>query len=116
MIHRYHDNVQEVIEVANELNNGNFGPHADLNKLLDDVLILAKEHNNGRIFWFFWFDHDVSDCMIGRFGTDDSQEEVISVFKNYVEDRAKELSRDYIGREYPPIELNVDNIRGWRSF
>lgn len=54
----------------------------------DDVLILAKAYNYDKTLfrWIvFYYDRDVSDCMIGAFETEDSDEEVISLFSKYAQ-------------------------------
>lgn len=56
----------------------------DLNIFDDDVILLARTKTDTNVFYFFWFDCDVSDCMIGRFRTEDSQEIVIDKFRNFV--------------------------------
>ena len=61
--------------------------HPKLHDFKDDVVILTKAFNkdNTQFCWvFFWYDCDVSDCSIGRFQTEDSDEIVIEKFKTYV--------------------------------
>lgn len=56
----------------------------DLNSLDDDFLMLGKINDCVNGYLTFWYDKDVSDCCIGRFKTEDSEEEVIAEFNRYV--------------------------------
>lgn len=58
----------------------------ELDAFEDDVLILTKVKSEAGkpMYWFFWFDQDVSDCAIGRFKTDMPEEEVFKLFTELV--------------------------------
>lgn len=67
----------------------------------DDVLILAEEkpidknresyypdsenyfNEHHKLYWFFWFDQDSSDCCIGRFASNTDVETIKNEFKDY---------------------------------
>ena len=59
---------------------------------------------------------DVSDCCVGRFKTEDLQEEVIASFEMYAEERGKELSKQYLNEESEPAQLGLPFFSGWISF
>ena len=82
--------------------------HTDISMLQDDVLILAKAKGSD-IYYFFWFDMDCSDCNIGRFKTDDTENEVIEAF-------SKHVSSCYIDNPYGEKELSLHCFKGWISF
>jgi hypothetical protein len=104
--------------------HSNFGE-----SLGDDVIILAKtkkphmsakscvlcgnpdslESKEEYTWWFFYYDRDCSDSSIGRFETDDSDEEIINSFKCYANDRSLEESG------HPSIEIPLKIFRGWIS-
>jgi len=70
----------------------------------DDVVILAKAGNTeaGICYFYFWYDMDCSDCCIGRFITDDNEENVITSFYDYVTKDLKEFgSNDHGARGIP---------------
>jgi hypothetical protein len=91
--------------------------HTKLGQFGDDVLILAKgSERDGPLYWFFWFDRDSSDCMIGRFSTDEDESTVVASFCSYVVEVGRALSNEYIGAQLDPIALNTDHIHGWLSF
>jgi hypothetical protein len=77
--------------------------HTKLGMFDDDVLFLGKTE---RYYWFFWFDCDVSDCCIGRFQTDESEEEIIKAFTEYCLDKTEDKI----------YEFKKDWIKGWVSF
>ena len=71
-------------------------------------------------YMFFWFDCDVSDCVIGRFFIDDSQEEVIASVEAWLEECIKgknhEIIESYdngiVGYHKMPLEY----FKGWLKF
>lgn len=95
IIKRYRENEGYDYEgAANKLLNQY---HSELDKIEDDVLIVATGADDS---WFFWFDRDVSDCMIGR--TNITPEKLITfVKKNYC-------------KQYPiAVELTEKHFKGW---
>jgi hypothetical protein len=97
---------RQVIESGN-------GFHSDLSCLEDDVIVLCKtqETRDGwavGVWWFYWFDQDVSDCSIGRFSTDDSDEVVVNKFNEMVLRNASELGM--------PKPLPRSFFSGWVRF
>lgn len=58
---------------------------ADLGLFDDDIVLLATAKTDPTIYYFFWFDQDVSDCQIGRFHTSDDVEVVREKFDKFVE-------------------------------
>lgn len=87
--------------------------HTRLGIFSDDVLALfySKLDDGKDCYWFFWFDMDVSDCGIGRFVTEDSQEVVVAKFDAYVSDRSAA-----IGCEHEPWLLPTHFFTGWMEF
>jgi hypothetical protein len=83
--------------------------HSCLGVFQDDVLVLFK-HPSG-VYWFFWFDCDVSDCCIGRFTTDLPDVEVIQLFDRYVMDWQAQHRANTEARLIPRHYFN-----GWLSF
>jgi hypothetical protein len=81
--------------------------HTNISMFEDDVLILAKDRT-GKQWWFFWFTMDVGDCCIGRFVTDETDEEVLKSFLRFVE----EPMGDWTGFHELPIHF----FEGWLSF
>lgn len=78
--------------------------HPRIGDFGDDVLILAKITDGKYIY--FWFDHDVSDCCIGRFMTDDTEAQVLEEFGKHVDDLG-----------YKPHEIPLEYFtHGWKSF
>jgi len=67
----------------------------------DDVLILAKayDESNIKFNWvFFWFDRDNSDCCIGKFNTNDTDEIVIKAFEKFCNNP---IRSPYLSKEIP---------------
>lgn len=79
----------------------------------DDVMILAKitTDEDKTLWYFFWFDRDCSDCSIGRFLTNDTDEEVIASFTEYVMNHHANDPRFGAPREIPLHYFNS----GWIS-
>jgi hypothetical protein len=99
--------------------------HVDLGKTFgDDVLVLAQEEHHPTFWWVFWFDHDVSDCCIGRFESVESEEIIAADFARWAQERSLDMSKDYSGNEgleennsgWPASELDVSKFRGWVGF
>lgn len=88
---------------------------SNLGAFRDDILLLgrAKSEEDENVYVFFWFDHDVSDCGIGRFSADakESEADVIRRFQKYVKDFA-EKPKTYTSQ---PIPLSFFN-GSWLSF
>jgi hypothetical protein len=86
-------------------------PHLDT-AFQDDVLILGKVQVPGGPFcyFYFWYDRDCSDCCIGRFVTDDPEEEVIEAFTRHcLENDCNEYGSS---REIPLPYFKTGWIRG----
>jgi hypothetical protein len=117
LISRYEPYKNNQLSIENIQQNLDKYYHFDFNKnLSDDVLILAKnedkyEPNYEPHWWFFWYDRDCSDCMIGRFKTEDYDEIVISLFKEYANERSKNLRYENSGQ--PAIEIPNSFFKGW---
>ena len=52
----------------------------------DDIIFVGKSVSEENTYCFFYYDCDVSDCSIGRFVTDDSEEVVLSEIASMVKD------------------------------
>jgi hypothetical protein len=76
--------------------------------LQDDVLILSR--TEGGTWVFFWMDRDSSDCCIGRFVTDDSDEDVIKEFDRYVQKSQADIKEGGVAKEIP-----LHFFAGWIS-
>lgn len=57
--------------------------HTNLRVFKDDVIVLGRI-GKGK-YMFFYFDYDVSDCMIGRFITDDNETTIVQSIVNWLE-------------------------------
>jgi hypothetical protein len=97
--------------------------HTKLNCFGDDIIIIAKIENEldeENKYIFFWFDCDVSDCSIGKFITDDSQELILNSVENwlketYVDNKTgHETLHDEESSGYHKLPLSF--IKGWVSF
>ena len=86
--------------------------HTKLHELRDDVAFLLEQ--NG-IYWFFYFDWDVSDCMIGRFRSDLNFDEVYALMCRFVEDENFVNGYQPIDKE-PYWELPNTLFRGWLTW
>lgn len=109
---------EDLLKRHNAIRRFNTDPefHTNLGAFEDDIILLAYEEESG-FYWFFWFDYDCSDCSIGRFTTEDSKEEVIESFTQWVLERQKNFCNYYHKeREGMAVELNCENIKGWVSF
>lgn len=73
---------KELIEVVTQPNRL---ASADLGLFGDDIILLATAKTDPTVYYFFWFDQDVSDCQIGRFRTSDDVEIVHEKFNKFVE-------------------------------
>lgn len=100
-------------EVFDALTEEGKGDHGHLGYFQDDVLLLTKIDS---VYWFFWFDCDVSDCSIGRFKTNLSEEQVKTLFEAYV----KKSNAKFQSGDDEPIEearaIPLHYFRGWLSF
>lgn len=115
LMDRYTENL---LKRHNAIRRFNTDPefHTNLGAFEDDIILLAYEEESG-FYWVFWFDCDSSDCSIGRFTTEDSKEEVVESFTQWVLERQKNFCDYYhSGREGMAVELNCENIKGWVSF
>jgi hypothetical protein len=77
--------------------------HTNLRTFDDDVLMLAETE---KLWWFFWFDMDSSDCCVGCFDKGQDKDQVISAFERY----AKDISDGDV------YEFKPAWIKGWISF
>lgn len=75
----------------------------------DDVLILATaksdEEQEQKLWFFFWYDRDCSDCSLGRFTTSDSDEVVKEKFSAYCTDAEHDRQDSK--------EIPLHYFRGW---
>lgn len=104
--------------------------HTKLDMFEDDVIVLGRiptettKNDVNRRYMFFWFDKDVSDCFIGRFITDDPEEEVIRSVRDWLERERKEAKEKGLEpKEFTESgitdyhELQPDKfIKGWVKF
>lgn len=97
--------------------------HTNMRCFLDDIIILAKIENeleSQNKYIFFWFDMDSSDCSIGKFMTDDSEEKIIEnlekgLKKDFVDDKVSHESYHEIDSSgFHKLPLSF--IKGWVSF
>lgn len=134
VIDRYSSNKEEVTceqfkgtkrELKDKIISGDIKPfHTDLGCFNDDIMILAEfEHEKDELnhFIYFWFDCDVSDCVIGKFKTEDTKEQVIQSLVNFLEQR-KEENKDFEIEEHMDngilnyTELPLSFLNGWLKF
>jgi len=85
--------------------------HSDFVDFQDDVIILAQAQNkleNSQCFYLFWYDRDCSDCLIGRFVSGDSKEDIIKAFDYYIKEDPAVVEYTGESREIPLHYFN-----GW---
>lgn len=84
--------------------------HPKLDDFGDDVVLLSETNNS---YFTFYFDCDVSDCMVGRCQKRESlnRERVIELFDDWVEWMT--IERDVNSAHEIPVEFFK---RGWMSF
>jgi len=98
--------------------------HSKFVDLGDDVLILAKDDvkrfqiDRTPYYWFFWFDMDGSDCCIGRFRSDDHEEQIKKLFDEYADESSRDLSVSYGASKSSVDSIDIDpkSLCGWISF
>lgn len=92
--------------------------HSRLDVFSDDILVLSKVKDTPNKYIFFWFDRDVSDCCIGVFTTEDTEETVVNEFRSYVQEIGAELQRDYLRKTdgCSAAELPLGMFQGWVKF
>ena len=61
---------------------------------------------SGRYWWYFCYDIDASDCAIGR----------IDLAATSLAGMVEWVRRHRISHRYPVVEIDIANLRGWRSF
>lgn len=59
-------------------------PSFRLSMLQDDIEILAKSDAIPNEYYYFYYDQDNSDCSIGKFLTDDSEDLIVKEFDRHV--------------------------------
>ncbi len=86
----------------------------------DDVVLLAKSDEG--LYYFFYFDCDVSDCMIGTLNYKNmKQEEVVSLFDEWAKEHNKYMFTRYTRENEKPDDTNtlfkidVKRLKGWIS-
>lgn len=114
-IHRYtHPNEKDINKICES-------HHSNLDAYEDDILILAKSKQIDRYFYFH-YDRDVSDCMIGSFITDDDYQTIRSNFIDHVYAKNKYLCCQYTGmsesslemdQRFHPIQIKISDLKGW---
>lgn len=93
--------------------------HTNLRVFKDDVIVLGRI-GKGK-YMLFYFDYDVSDCMIGRFETDDKEGVIVQSIINWLESE-KKLHDGYAMTEYAEsgildyTPLPNDFFTGWLSY
>lgn len=94
--------------------------HTTLSCFSDDIVIIAKvEERESNKYIFFWFDMDVSDCSIGKFKTDDSQEQVIESVENWLTEEFKnnkEHEAEHTIESSGYFKLPLSFLSGWIKF
>lgn len=89
--------------------------HLNLKDFDDNIVILAHPKDAKgypeaeKMYYFFWFDCDVSDCVIGRFVTDDPEEKVAELFAEYIQ----EIDDNPYGARELPLHIFKS---GWVRF
>lgn len=92
----------------------------------DDIIVLAKSQQKHDLdyllYYFFYFDRDTSDCLIGSFVTTDTQEEVNELFIKWVNETNK-LSTinnaqnlgffDPDDESFKPIKIDLSKVKRW---
>jgi hypothetical protein len=104
---------REVIEILNQ--KGRIY-HCGLdNDFQDDIIILANARHlnltDSKMWYYFWFDRDCSDCCIGRFETEMSEPEIFELFDQHVKDRNADCN--ILGNVDPPTLIEISYFSGW---
>lgn len=90
------------------VNQGRYPSNPELSCFDDDIMCL--QHNPAsNLFWFFWFDQDVSDCCIGRFQTEVDSAVVRQMFNDFVLNHPS-------SRYHKPLPLPIEFFNGWCEF
>jgi hypothetical protein len=112
LVTRYLPHKENIKALAEHVEANQF--HTNLNQFMHDdkhLLVRAAGDDPKRPWWWFWYDQDCSDCAIGVFETDDSDEEVCRKFDEMI-DRLSEQVRE--SPDYgPKLEIPLKSIRGW---
>jgi hypothetical protein len=92
--------------------------HTKLGCFDDDVIIISEITPGS--YMFFWFDCDVSDCMIGRFITSDTKEQIYQSILTYLSNTCADNTNGMITEDTECLcgwnELPPDILSGWVSF
>jgi hypothetical protein len=84
----------------------------------DDLVFLAivpekKKHCKGKMWYYFWYDRDCSDCCIGRFRSTDSEENIFKSFDEFVLESNQMGKPDHIDINDPPFLINLSYFNWW---
>lgn len=102
-----------------DINNIYLSTHPNLAAYQDDIIILALSKECGRYFYFY-YDRDVSDCMIGTFMTNDEPCNIWENFLVHVHTKNYSFCESYLNvskeevdrnKDYHPIQLK--KLSGW---
>lgn len=107
---------------------------SNLDIFKDDIIVLSTieasynewedEYKDYNHFCFFWFDRDVSDCVIGKFRTEDTEEQVIESLYEMLKNAAPNFKPNDVFDPEPNIdggvcgyhELPVEFAKNYASF
>jgi hypothetical protein len=96
--------------------------HTKISYFGDDVAILGRvpvneEHGTAtREYVFFYYDCDVSDCMIGRFLTENAEEEVLQRFNTYAEWLGRQKAETWEDPLIKSLPIPPAAFPGWISW
>lgn len=119
LVNRYYDEADQKesggiskTDIIQNIANGKHH-HTKLHEFKDDVAFLVKTEEN--VYWFIYYDRDVSDCSIGRFRSDVPFDDVYASMCQFI------VEMDHV-KNYGPAEaepyLDIPNsaFRGWISW
>ena len=88
--------------------------HTKYSAYIDDCLLLAETDH---CYWFFWYDRDVSDCMIGRMDKSIAiKADLIALTKAFVESHDAPIERGENCEGITGRWMELPNPTGWASF
>lgn len=92
--------------------------NSNLSDYDDDIVLLAISDEG--TYYFFYFDCDVSDCMIGTFKYNHmKQEEILSLFDEWVKGYNKSMFTQYRRENEKPedvdtlFRIDIKRLKGW---
>lgn len=80
--------------------------YRDLRTFQDDILLIEKmdtQSNQINKYLFLWFDYDISDCQVGIFTTDDTEQQIQSELLKFLEQSKGQIWQNDVSFNYHKI-------------